>query len=641
MAVTPGTEKTLEAAQLWFHTSFLEGKSVFTGEPIWSPETVSELDEFFVRRPDRTRRGFLEKIEEQLQPASSDAKLLAAEMLWVMMLFPSNLRRSTKLILLETVWSWSGRVFRDDHDLMRPEVMRGIGSGGTAYNVFRPDELSFVVRLLQARHQDSRDLQHAVSVGWEFAQWLDTVPGARDRQFRHMLLHLLFPESFERISSGTQKRHIVSVLSHLVDSKKDRFLWDYPELVRLDRRLWHIRQALEEKYPGQLIDFYEPPVWELWRGRESEQVIEVREAISYDPANVGRRAIERVVAIDQERMTESGLLTASSEMDLVQAEDPDELPLTPYTEPTFEVIRDRIAARGIRVSAPLLRSYHLALKTPRRFVILTGVSGTGKSWLAEAYAEAAEAHYRIMPVAPNWNTNEDLLGFLSPLNGKYYDTDLSLFLREAARQYERAQAEGVEPRPYHVILDEMNLARIEHYFARFLSAMEVRARHGHSEIPLAAGTAVLLPRNVALIGTVNVDETTQSFADKVYDRAQVIEMETPRDALAEHVANQPYAGTVLAVWDALAGTAPFAFRVLDEISSYHAHGTELGATWEELIDDQILQKILPKIRGSNPGLADALARLEEITQPVLRRSHAKVVRMREAFDRDGVISFHT
>lgn len=119
-----------------------------------------------------------------------------------------------------------------------------------------------------------------------------------------------------------------------------------------------------------------------------------------------------------------------------------------------------------------MRRYHLALRS-RGFVIVAGISGTGKTWLADGYARAVGAQ---VPVAPSWTTNEDLLGYLNHMNGRYHDTAFSTFLRAASAAYARAADAGVAAQPFHVVLYEMNLARVEHYFARFLSAMEVRQR---------------------------------------------------------------------------------------------------------------------------------------------------------------------
>src|SRR5262249_34938966 len=98
-----------------------------------------------------------------------------------------------------------------------------------------------------------------------------------------------------------------------------------------------------------------------------------------------------------------------------------------YAEPAFDAIQRSIEQAGMTISGRMLRRYHLSLKT-RGFVVLSGVSGTGKTWLAELYADAVNAKALIVPVAPNWTTNEDLLGYLNPLDNAYHDTEFSVFL---------------------------------------------------------------------------------------------------------------------------------------------------------------------------------------------------------------------
>jgi MoxR-like ATPase len=277
---------------------------------------------------------------------------------------------------------------------------------------------------------------------------------------------------------------------------------------------------------------------------------------------------------------------------------------------TFEDVlrRFRRSYPSFRISDNVIRRYHLAIGT-RGFVILCGPSGTGKTWLAQAYAETIGARVKLVAVDPSWSSNEDLLGYLSPLDGFYHGTPFSEFVRDAAREWEAANREIRPPRMFHVILDEMNLAHVEHYFSRFLSAMEVRSREGTSQLDLAPGHHVELAPNLRFTGTVNVDETTHGFADKVFDRAQVIELPLPRREVESHLDGAPYASTLLAVWDALRPAAPFGFRVIDEVQAYVLHASEIGTDWRTALDEQLVQKVLPRVRGDESviGAIDAFS----------------------------------
>jgi len=307
---------------------------------------------------------------------------------------------------------------------------------------------------------------------------------------------------------------------------------------------------------------------------------------------------------------------------------------------TLADIEARVADEGLRISARILRRYHLSLRT-RGFVILSGISGTGKTWLAEAYARATGAAVLVAPVAPNWTSNEDLLGFHSPLDGgHYYHTPVSRFVLRAAEALEAATVAGGEAQQFHLVLDEMNLARVEHYFAQFLSMMEVRARGGQATLRLGPDLQVPFPSNLSVIGTVNVDETTHDFADKVYDRAQLIELEVTRESLALHLGGQPQAEILLSLWDAVADVTPFAFRVMDEILRYTEAATALGLDPQEALDDAVLQKILPKLRGTDARLLDALGEVLRVTEQTLPVSHARAKRMHVAGMHHGFVSFH-
>ena len=311
---------------------------------------------------------------------------------------------------------------------------------------------------------------------------------------------------------------------------------------------------------------------------------------------------------------------------------------TRYEEPDFDAITDAILEQGMALTRRTIRRYHLSLKS-RGFVVLSGVSGTGKTWLAQSYARAVGARFLVVPVAPNWTTNEDLLGYRSPLDGEYRDTPFSLFLRDAGTEWESARLENRPAQPYHVILDEMNLARVEYYFAKFLSAMELRQREGQVEVELAPDDVITVGPNLFFVGTVNIDETTHLFADKVFDRAQLVELEVDRAALETHVGEQPYADALLAFWDVLRDVAPFAYRIADEIGVYVSQAEQLGVTWREALDEQVFQKLLPKLKGADPRVGGALERFIDLTGDDFPLSRRKAEAMRESFVQHGFSSY--
>jgi hypothetical protein len=314
-------------------------------------------------------------------------------------------------------------------------------------------------------------------------------------------------------------------------------------------------------------------------------------------------------------------------------------PMVPdYEPPSFEAIAQAIGESGLRLSEQTIRRYHLSLQT-RGFVVLSGLSGSGKTWLATRYGEVVGAETLLVAVAPNWTTNEDLLGYFDPLAKTYRHTSFSQFLIAAAKEYQDAQAQGRTARPFHLILDEMNLARVEYYFAKFLSAMEVRARNGTAELDLSETEKALLTPNLKFIGTVNVDETTHGFADKVYDRAQLIEIPVERDEILAHLAGRPYRDAVMSVWDIMLPVAPFAYRVLDEISGYLDAAIALERPWQEALDEQLLQKVLPKIKGTDLDVGSALQAFVTLAQNQWPLSGAKAGEMLTKFTSHGFTSY--
>ncbi len=144
-------------------------------------------------------------------------------------------------------------------------------------------------------------------------------------------------------------------------------------------------------------------------------------------------------------------------------------------------------------------------------------------------------NYVVVPVRPDWVDNRGLLGYLNPLTSEYSTTPFLNLLLRARDEEKRAEAAGEKPHPFFVILDEMNLARVEHYFSDFLSALESgediplhedeAIESGESESGTRVPRQLKVPGNVLFTGTVNVDETTYMFSPKVLDRAFTIEFD--------------------------------------------------------------------------------------------------------------------
>jgi hypothetical protein len=262
----PGAEKIYKACERWRDRCLVAEGSVFTGETLWTANNLDQLEKYYVLRPEiGSGAGFFDKLRDQLEPATDSAKQLAAEIYWLAMLFPSNTGSARKVQNIQLLWSWSGSTIPADNAEM-VAMGQGIGSGGPAYNFVFWREFAFGIVLFQEwRNLDPEEQRHLISAPWDFAAWLDAVPQSKARQFRHMLLHLVFPDSFERMSSSSEKKLIETAfaqdLSALPLDEEER----EDSRVGTDKRLLKLHQQLELK-AGTRVDFYEGDLRTRWRG---------------------------------------------------------------------------------------------------------------------------------------------------------------------------------------------------------------------------------------------------------------------------------------------------------------------------------------------------------------------------------------
>lgn len=248
----------------------------------------------------------------------------------------------------------------------------------------------------------------------------------------------------------------------------------------------------------------------------------------------------------------------------------------------------------------------------RHFVVLTGISGSGKTQLALNYAQALcddEKHdhdrVRVIPVQPGWYDPSPLLGYVNPIQDSSYRSApfLELLLRAAADPEQ----------PYVAILDEMNLSHPEQYLAPVLSAMETSGwldLHQLSEETTPIPRRVCYPANLAIIGTLNMDETTHGLSDKVLDRAYTLEFwnisvqEFPGWASASlpTALKEKTQALLTALSEALAPVRlHFGWRTINDVLSYLAFQSAFAPSEAAALDDVVYAKVLPKLRGETSG----------------------------------------
>ena len=362
----------------------------------------------------------------------------------------------------------------------------------------------------------------------------------------------------------------------------------------------------------------------------------------------------------------------------------------------FQALENAFSEAGLLLDPVAIRRFSVSLLS-KKFCILTGLAGSGKTKIAEAFAMwlcASPEQYRIVAVGADWTSNENLLGYADALQTGVYRPPVN----GALELMLRAHADTTNP--YFLILDEMNLSHVERYFADFLSAMESSnaplSLHGVAAGLQAGGvggaggvevpSSVALPDNLFIIGTVNVDETTYMFSPKVLDRANVIEfrataaqmdafLDDPAGIDLDGLASQGVGfaaafvaraqadadisalvdtqgaavapklkADLLQVFDALVGVgAEFGFRTAKEIARFMVIHKELsGLDWQykDALDAQVVQKLMPKLHGSARKLDAVLKALDTFaTQHALVLTGEKVKRMQERLVRDGFTSF--
>lgn len=302
---------------------------------------------------------------------------------------------------------------------------------------------------------------------------------------------------------------------------------------------------------------------------------------------------------------------------------------------------------GLIFSEQLLQRFIASLCT-KPFVICSGLSGSGKTKLAQAFAQwisADKAQYVIVPVGADWTNREPLLGYPNALDEMKYISPENGVLELMIRAKQNMENTEEATKPYFLILDEMNLSHVERYFADFLSTMEsgdsipLHKIVSVSEEEIHVPQSIKLPKNLFIIGTVNIDETTYMFSPKVLDRANTIEFRLTETDLEEYIksdtklnmdlltaqgVNMSDSFMAMALQETDKNLKPsevdlklffselkksgaeFGFRSAGEIGRLMKMLELLGEKGDNLLDIAIMQKLLPKLHGSRNKLTKIL-----------------------------------
>lgn len=320
----------------------------------------------------------------------------------------------------------------------------------------------------------------------------------------------------------------------------------------------------------------------------------------------------------------------------------------------LQEFQKRLYSHGIIFSERMLYAFHTGMKVAdlSPLVVLAGISGTGKSLLPQLYARAMGMNFVQLAVQPRWDSPQDMLGFFNYTENRFKATELSRLLWQYDRWNNKnpnvPQDDASLPMNL-VLLDEMNLARVEYYFSDLLSKLEVRrtidandaVSRRAAEIEIECGATkdnadtrrLFVAPNTLFVGTMNEDETTQTLSDKVMDRANVLRFGRPlkldakpdtqgfmkaygncRMTLATwekawkksadkaqglKIGNMPLTAYIDGINSILAEIErPFAHRVWQAMRLYVANYPDMSDVGiKHAVADQIELKIMPKLNG--------------------------------------------